>query len=269
MNAPVELSQLPCSNSESGHFLPGQLKLDLARNVKNASLAVHRFDLLKKYDAKQSTRSKSGPIDVDAYCCSSLSSSSDSSLTFGAQSKKVCFATDKEGRVHCEIFKNYAPRNRKEVQASWYTPSQFMSFRKDARKEAIMMQKSSYVQNFAAVYEACNKGNFKTVTKERAYISAASCRGLEVVVFPTLYNDRKNAIQTVLKTQVALPNDMPLEKRHDALASASRFLSKKSRQLARVLGSGDAAVVVANERITAAAQKSKSVEVPQLFISKK
>jgi len=258
MNAPVELAQLPCSTIGRDPLLSDQLKLDLTSKTKTGSIAVDSFDFIKNADVKLPTKSKSAPVDVDSYCSNS-----------STQSKKVYFAADKKGRVFCENYRNYEPRNRKEVNACWYTPAEFMGFRKDARKEAIMIQSSSYSQNFAAVYEACNKGNFKSVTKERAYISAASCRGLEVVVYPALHGDRKNAIQTVLRTQAALPKEMPLEKRQDALASASRFLSKKSRQLARVLGSGDAAVVVANERIAAAAQKCKAAAVPQFYTDKK
>jgi hypothetical protein len=268
MNAPVEVIPEACSNLRL-HVRTSQstdefqdVKLDPRRKVRNLSRSIDSLEFLKKPADSQQT--KSSAVDVDTYCCS-ISTSSTSVSTVAP--KRVTFAFDNKGRVQCEYYRNYEPRNRKEVLASWYNPSQFMAFRKECRMEAIMISKSSYCQNFAAVYEACNTGNFKSVTKQRAYVSAASCRGLEVVVFPTLHHDRKNAIHPVLKTQEALPRDMPVEKRQDALASASRFLSKKARQLARILGSGDAAVVVANERISAANDKAtnKPVMVPQLF----
>ena len=273
MNAPVEATQVACSNFKvrtsklTEEFR--DIKLNPRRKLGSDSLADDSLEFVKKGAQRPHNKST---VDVDSYCCS-LSSSS-SSLS-SAVRKRVHFACDNKGRVHCEKHSNYTPRNRKEVQASWYTPSQFMSFRKSCRDEAILISKSSYCKNFAAVYEACNTGNFKLVTKQRAYVSAATCRGLEVVVFPTLHHDRKNAIRQVLKIQAALPRDMALEKRDEALAGASRFLSKKARQLARVLGSGDAAVVVANERIAAANEKAKSnnqvlsTNVPQFFTSSK
>lgn len=156
-------------------------------------------------------------------------------------------------------------RTKKEAAACWYTPLEFKQFRRDCKQEALNQQKTAYRENFAAVYAACTKGSFKGVTRERAYVSAASCRGLEVVVFPTLHSDRKNAISAVLKTQDALSQSMIVHAREDAIASASCFLSKQARQLARVLGSGDAAVVVANNRI-AALQDVYGI-VPHCFIS--
>ena len=267
MNAPVVVRHLSCSNElGNGRYLAAPIKVDLSTHPKDGfNDAVESLKIVKD-DLKN--RSKSSPVDVDDYYCSS-SSSTDSSAC-PVEQKSVRFATDKKGRVLRKVYRNYEPRTRKEVSATWYAPVQFMSFRKDCRKEAIMMQKTSYAKKFAAVYEACNNGNFKAVTKERAYVSAASCRGLEVILFPTLHADRKNAIHTLLKTQDALPKDMPLAKRQDALATASRFLSKQARQLSRVLGSGDAAVVVANDRI-AASQKNalKSGNVPQSYTSTK
>lgn len=179
--------------------------------------------------------------------------------------KRIRFALDKKGRVRCQTYKNKEIRTKKESFECWYTPEEFKVLRNSCKQEAIKQQKTTYRESFASVYTACTKGNFKGVTKERAYISAASCRGLEVVVFPTLHADRKNAIATVLKTQAALPNSVSGLVREEAIASASRYLSKQARQLARVFGSGDAAVVVANNRI-AALQNERGC-VPHCFVS--
>jgi hypothetical protein len=175
--------------------------------------------------------------------------------------KGVSFVIDHKGRVHKETFKYQQQRTKKEVQDCWYTQEEFKQFRADCKREAISQQKTAYRENFAAVYEACKKGTFKSVTKQRAYVSAASCRGLEAVVYQALQADRKNLLVTVIKTQRALPETLCSEKREEAIANASRFLSKQARQLARVLGSGDAAVVMANDRITT------SNNVPQEFTS--
>ena len=175
MNAPVEATQVACSNFKvrtsklTEEFR--DIKLNPRRKLGSDSLADDSLEFVKKGAQRPHNKST---VDVDSYCCS-LSSSS-SSLS-SAVRKRVHFACDNKGRVHCEKHSNYTPRNRKEVQASWYTPSQFMSFRKSCRDEAILISKSSYCKNFAAVYEACNTGNFKLVTKQRAYISAATCRG--------------------------------------------------------------------------------------------
>jgi hypothetical protein len=197
------------------------------------------------------------------------------------EGKKVQFATDRKGRLLCEFYRNREPKNKKEMLACFYTLNEFKEFRRECKQEAIMQQKTSYRDHFSAVYAACTTGNFKNVTRERAYISAATCRGLEVVVFPTLHGDRRNMIATVLKTQASLPDHMNAEERTETIAAASRFLTKQARQLARVLGSGDAAVVVANQRIESLQQQqqqspkaktgksnlSKNVMIPHCFVS--
>jgi hypothetical protein len=180
---------------------------------------------------------------------SDTSSSNSTTSTAHNIKKTVRLATDKRGRILCEHYRNREPKNKKEMMACFYTMNEFKEFRRECKQEAILQQKTLYRDNFAAVYAACTTGIFKNVTRERAYISAATCRGLEVVVFPTLHNDRKNMIATVLRTQASLPDHMNYTERMETIASASRFLSKQTRQLARVLGSGDAAVVVANQRI--------------------
>jgi hypothetical protein len=170
--------------------------------------------------------------------------------------KRVKFATDRKGRNICQLYSNKTPKTKNEMIACFYQMNDFQQFRRECKQEAILQQKTTtYRDNFAAVYAACTTGNFKNVTRERAYISAASCRGLEVVVFPTLHLDRKNLIATVLKTQSSLPKNMTLNDRMEAIASASRYLSKQARQLARVFGSGDAAVVIANQRIESLQQQ--------------
>jgi hypothetical protein len=181
--------------------------------------------------------------------------------------KGVAFAMDSKGRVHKETFKYQQQRTKSEVRDCWYTSEEFKQFRADCKKEAISQQKTAYRENFAAVYEACKKGNFKTVTKQRAYVSAASCRGLEAIVYQPLQADRKNLLVTVIKTQRSLPETLCRDKQEEAIANASRFLSKQARQLARVLGSGDAAVVMANDRLAASKQATgeNSNKLPQEF----
>ena len=196
--------------------------------------------------------------------------------------KKVQFLTDRKGRVMCEIHRNREPKSKKEMLACFYTLNEFKEFRRECKQEALTQQKTNYRDHFAVVYAACTTGNFKNVTRERAYISAATCRGLEVVVFPTLHSDRKNMIATVLKTQASLPDHMNLDERTETIAAASRFLTKQARQLARVLGSGDAAVVVANQRIESLQQQqqqqspsakagksklAKNVVIPHCFVT--
>jgi hypothetical protein len=196
---------------------------------------------------------------VTASTVSSFVSTSTTTSSLAIGKKKVRFAADRKGYVQCEYFRNMTPKSKQESLDCFYQMNDFQQFRRECKQEALMQQKTStYRDNFAAVYAACTTGNFKNVTRERAYISAASCRGLEVVVFPTLHSDRKNTIATILKTQRALPATMTdYNERSETIAAASRYLSKQARQLARVFGSGDAAVVIANQRIESIQQQTQ------------
>lgn len=260
MNAPVAEIQehLSCKRVGSGRYCYDDDTRRLNIKLTRESALVEKLDIVKinnelKRSKSDNTKRSSSTTDETKSCCSSV------------PTKNVRFALDKKGRVLCESHKNRERRTKMEIGLCWYTQAEFKEFRRNCKQEAINQQKTTYRENFAAVYAACTKGSFKGVTKERAYISAASCRGLEVIVFPTLYSDRKNAVASVLKAQAALPDTMSAPAKEDAIASASRFLSKHARQLARVLGSGDAAVVVANNRI-AAMQNAKGI-VPHVFIN--
>lgn len=210
-------------------------------------------DVYQRTNRSSSARSN----DSTAVTASTVSSFMSTSIN---GKKKVRFAADRKGYVHCEYFRNMNPKSKQESLECFYQMNDFQQFRRECKQEAILQQKTStYRDNFAAVYAACTTGNFKNVTRERAYISAASCRGLEVVVFPTLHSDRKSTIATILKTQRSLPATMTdYSERSETIAAASRYLSKQARQLARVFGSGDAAVVIANQRIESIQQQQQT-----------
>lgn len=259
MNASLEVQQhLSRKTVGGGRYNDAAVKIDVRFAPDQDSALVETLDAVKhlnltnvksicRVDAKRVSQS------LEKDTCSSFSTP-----------KSVRFTLDRKGRVVSETLKSHERRTKLEIADCWYTQQEFKQFRRSCKEEIVSQEKTKYRKYFATVYDACAKGSFKGVTKERAYISAASCRGLEVVIYPTLHNDRKKVIATVLKTQASLPKTASAGMREDALAAASRFLSKQARQLARVLGSGDAAVVVANNRL-AALQSSRGV-VPHCFI---
>ena len=211
-----------------------------------------------------STRSNESTVVTASTALSSLSASTNASSSVIAR-KEVRFVVDRKGHARCEYFRNMNPKSKQESLDCFYQMSDFQQFRRECKQEALLQQKTStYRDNFAAVYAACTTGNFKNVTRERAYISAATCRGLEVVVYPTLHRDRKNTIATILKNQRSLPATMTeYSQRAETIAAASRYLSKQARQLARVFGSGDAAVVIANQRIESIQQQTTQEQQQQ------
>lgn len=192
---------------------------------------------------------------------SSSNSLSGSSQTSPVTKKSVRFATDRIGRIITEKYHDNSPRTEQEAKDSWYSREEFLVFRRKCKREAIQMRNTVYREHFAAVYKACSTGEFKRVAKERAYVSAATCRGLELVVNPELYTNRKKVINDFLDAQAMLPLAMSLSQREETLANTSRSLTKQARQFARLLGSGDAAVVIANNRIEA----NKKRNVPHVF----
>jgi hypothetical protein len=230
---------------------------DESSTTRKEHLLKHKSSSVRSNDSISATTASTAMTSLS----SSLSTSSNNCNT-ATTIKKVHFATDRKGQLVCKLHRNREPKTKHEMVDCFYQMKDFQQFRRECKQEAILQQRTTtYRDNFAAVYAACTNGNFKNVTRERAYISAATCRGLEVVVFPTLHIDRKNLIMTVLKTQSSIPQDMSHNERMEAIASTSRYLSKQARQLARVFGSGDAAVVIANQRIESIQQKQEYEEV--------
>jgi hypothetical protein len=74
-------------------------------------------------------------------------------------------------------------------------------------------------------------------------VSSTGIRGLEVIAFPPIKRHRRAAIQGFIRAQSKLPGQMPETEKQVVLASKSRLLSRPFRQLAWVLGAGDALAV--------------------------
>jgi hypothetical protein len=262
MNAPEPLVHQMISSAESDYFVPNSPR-KLTVNVDYRGADAFKVSKLVDVDVAIEKGSKIGCLkgQPELRKKNSFNSSFSSSQSSPVTTKKVRFATDRNGRIVVEKHCDYTRRNEQEAKDSWYSQGEFLQFRRKCKREAIQMRNTIYREHFAAVYKACSTGKFKSVTKERAYVSAATCRGLELVVNPELYTNRKKVINEFLETQAMLPLDMCLSKREETLANTSRSLTKQARQFARLLGSGDAAVVIANNRIEA----NKKRNVPHVF----
>lgn len=133
------------------------------------------------------------------------------------------------------------PLRKTEKEEQWWGQSDFKLFRHYSKKEAAS-QDAAFLKDFGMVYDACVKGEVKKCIRECLKVSSSPARGLESIVYPALMRDRKLTIQGFLRAQTKLPENMDGDKREQVLASTSRYLTRQARQLAKVLGSGDAAV---------------------------
>lgn len=161
--------------------------------------------------------------------------------------KRVRFATDPKGKMLCQRYNNYNPIRRCEKKLIWYRKSDFKKFRKEGQTEAVVARMSSFAKDFQRVYESCSSlETLKALTeKHTLVVSESKYRGYEAVVFySTLQTVRKASRKQILQMQQqhVCCNFMTPEERAEELGAKARALSKKSRRLAYVLGSGDAAV---------------------------
>ena len=161
--------------------------------------------------------------------------------------KRVRFATDPSGKILCQRYNNYNPILKCEKKQIWYKRSDFKRFRKEGYKEAIIARTSSFATDFHRVYESCSSlEKLQALTEQHTVVvSQSKYRGYEAVVFyRTLQTVRKASVQQILQMhqQHVSCNVMTPEERAEKLGAKSRTLSKKSRRLAYVLGSGDAVV---------------------------
>ena len=150
-----------------------------------------------------------------------------------------------------------------EMHEIWWTIPDFKAFRKYCRKQSNKANDdSAFMDGFQFVYEACHSGDLLKQLKWQSEhgnsnrsnndmadtASLEDCikivnskyRGLEMAIFRPLLKDRRTAVRTVLAIQNKLPSSKSLQEREVILASKSRFLTRKARQLARVMGSADA-----------------------------
>jgi hypothetical protein len=216
--------------------------MDLELRLEKIDL-VRRDADLKKHQVVQSEDGESSSVHTETTCTMMSSSTSMASLNYQHTRKRVRFATDTEGNVLCHELENKEPpMTEDEIEASWCSPTEFKLFRRLCRKEVRTARKTTYRTDFRKLYTACEEGDVTSVMQEKQAIANSSCRGLELLIFPDLHSDRKTAIRTIIRTQKALPVCLTAEHREKALASVSRFLSKQTRQLSHLLGTGDAAV---------------------------
>ena len=122
-----------------------------------------------------------------------------------------------------------------------------MSFRQENREEATVARESSFAQDFYRVYGSCTSSEKLRALKQKhaAAVSKSKYRGFEAIAFyDTLHAKREFTRKQILMTQqqhVSF-NFLTLEERAAELGSRSRALTKQSRRLAYVIGSGDAVV---------------------------
>lgn len=169
--------------------------------------------------------------------------------------KRVRFGRDPTtNAVSCEYHAPYPAEKdvaaEHEILVRWYSRMEFLLFRREAKRKAFAATKevdSNFIPYFKKVFDACATADgLRSIrTADSVYLSNTPFRGLEPVLFKTLF-DRSGTIQAVLVQQEALRLEnlngggVDAEDNLAALSATSRALSQHSRRLARVLGSGDA-----------------------------
>lgn len=164
----------------------------------------------------------------------------------GTTKKCVHFASDANGKILCQIQKNHSIR-KGDHPLIWYKRDDFHRFRKEGRKERVEARKSSFIQDFLKVYDACKSSEKLRSLNQKYYtaVSGSKYRGYEAAVFYNiLHKERTVFMRQVLEMQQrhVSCNIMTLDERAEELGNKSRTLSKISRRLAHVIGTGDSVV---------------------------
>ena len=131
-----------------------------------------------------------------------------------------------------------------ECEAMWYRSSDFKYFRKYGKKLATLAAASKYGTDLLKTCNACGDTTKNDASLAKySKIANSAARGLEILVAPQLNKDRRGAIRSVLKAQEKL-NDggATTAEREEMLSATSQILSRQTRIMARLLGSGDAHV---------------------------
>ena len=133
--------------------------------------------------------------------------------------------------------------SEEELRDRWFTAMEFATFKQNCKLIARECKQTVYVEQFGVVYAAAKHGNdLKRVAAERSRVCASPCRGLERLIFNELGMEAKTVINSVLRAQAE-------NQSKQSIAACSRGCSKRARNLARILGHGDAAYVRACRRV--------------------
>jgi len=167
---------------------------------------------------------------------------------------KVCFAREKDGRVKCQYVEPEPPLSVEERALVWFTAEEYQAFRRDFKQQTREAQSlPQFLQDFHFVLQACNhhslfqqtrctsehgtRGSLSTPAIPHVDVTAVDqCtkivtnpyRGLELSLCAPLRRQRRRTLQTIAQ----LPVD-------DALAPKCLIMTRRSRNLARILGASD------------------------------
>lgn len=161
--------------------------------------------------------------------------------------KRVQFASNARGKILCQEYKNFNPIQKCQHELVWYKRDDLKRFRDEKRKEAFAAWESSFTSDCRVIYETCESSEKLRFLNQNSTtaVSVSECRGFEsVTVCHVTHANRKSIIKQVLKTQQqhAAYNIMTADERAEELGNMSRTLTKVSRRLAYLLGSGDSVV---------------------------
>lgn len=174
------------------------------------------------------------------------------SFTKDWRQKRVRFNTTENSELPVDLVEAIAYQDdltEEELRDRWFTATEFATFKQNCKLIAREFKQTVYVEQFGVVYAAAKHGNdLKSIAAERSRVCASPCRGLERLIFNELGMDAKMVIKSVLRAQAE-------NQCKKSIAACSRGCSKRARNLARILGHGDAAYVRARRRIEEESQR--------------
>ena len=225
-------------------------------------VVIHSSETTVPCCLSESSSTTSGDsMSSSSNCGSSSSSSHDGTTTTTTttttrKQPRVAFQRDRYGRTVVHEYPSYLDElTIEDRDAIWYKKHEYRYWKKYGKKLASVASDSKYGKDLEKVCKACSKAgatdvgtNATDVVDRYSKIANSTARGLEVMVAPHLLRGRKGTIRSVLKAQDRLPSEMPYPERAELLRATSCILSRSTKILARILGTGDANVADAYHR---------------------
>jgi hypothetical protein len=162
------------------------------------------------------------------------------------QKRTVRFLVDDTGSIITTEYAHFSPLQKHEKHKVWYRRKDYKRIRKLHHEQAEQGRKSTFAKEFRRVYEACSSSSkLRELSQKHMHaVSESRYRGSEpAIFFRTLSEERRQIKKKILKTQqqyLSCKEVMTATERMEALGEIARTLTKHSRRLAHVLGSGDA-----------------------------
>jgi hypothetical protein len=181
--------------------------------------------------------------------------------------KRVRFATNDSHNE--QVLVSELVHSDLDKQKLWWTRKERNGMNETSRKIAKLFRKnhSDQVNHYLRVFDQCSQyppsQSSSDFLETATIVVPTKVRGLEWGIVPKIKAHRRTHVQEVLQVQVQIKGRLSSEMRYKVLSTRAMRSSRPSRVMARLMGEGDAAILLLQEEVTT---KPKATIRPRMLL---